>query len=90
VYEPGDGESGDAEREALDALGGRGDDAPPPASRVQRSIAGAIAFVFIVAIVVFLNWFMATHMERSDGTSLGAARGGSGIGNETRNESRAA
>ncbi len=73
-----DGQRDDIEGEALDELGGRSGDAPPPASPVQRSISGSIAILFIVAIAAFLIWFMATHTERRDGTPLGATWDGPG------------
>ncbi|MDR0786474.1 MAG: hypothetical protein LBG44_01170 [Gemmatimonadota bacterium] len=59
----GDGHRGEISREHSDLLRDHGGDAPPPADQGDRWLSGTIGLVFLVAILVFLVWFAATHRQ---------------------------
>lgn len=64
--------------EAADPLASGSDDPPPPVSTIRRRLATLVALVFIVVIVAFLAWFVATHWERAEGgTFFGSSDGAS-------------
>jgi hypothetical protein len=53
------------------------DDEPTPPTGWRRRIAAGIGLLFLLLIVGFLIWFVATHRARSegDGTPFGIGRG---------------